>query len=401
MCRFDVAERLVYNTTTGRNQFILRNSVPGYILALKDLLSSFISVTSLLFFFFQAEDGIRDKLVTGVQTCALPIWRFSRALQALGESERDLYPPELAERLKSARESPMVEGDDVTFIYRGDAKHVEVVGDFTGWSLSGLSLRDVPGANLKFIRLKFPKGARLEYKFIADGEWILDPLNPNKNNNGVGGLNSNFAMPDYRPTPYAAGRDDLRGRLERLVLPGDDKRKVQVYLPPGYAEGGARYPVLYMQDGTQFIELGRAAEVADRMISEGKLDPFIIVFIDPIERNKEYWANDQFADWMAQTLVPFVDSRFSTRDARHARALPAASLGGVISVWTALRHPDLSARVGGQSSALQIDADRVVTALAKLDDDARRKFPTRFYFDAGQFEPPIPDIGRRVNVMLR
>src|SRR3989441_8760985 len=25
-------------------------------------------------FFFQAEDGIRDKLVTGVQTCALPIW---------------------------------------------------------------------------------------------------------------------------------------------------------------------------------------------------------------------------------------------------------------------------------------------------------------------------------------
>src|ERR1022692_1531157 len=28
----------------------------------------------LLFFFFQAEDGIRDYKVTGVQTCALPIW---------------------------------------------------------------------------------------------------------------------------------------------------------------------------------------------------------------------------------------------------------------------------------------------------------------------------------------
>src|SRR5438105_8682796 len=27
------------------------------------------------FFFFQAEDGIRDPLVTGVQTCALPIWK--------------------------------------------------------------------------------------------------------------------------------------------------------------------------------------------------------------------------------------------------------------------------------------------------------------------------------------
>src|ERR1022692_2313909 len=28
----------------------------------------------VLFFFFQAEDGIRDYKVTGVQTCALPIW---------------------------------------------------------------------------------------------------------------------------------------------------------------------------------------------------------------------------------------------------------------------------------------------------------------------------------------
>src|SRR5438105_8046723 len=35
----------------------------------------------LFFFFFQAEDGIRDPLVTGVQTCALPI--SSPALTAL------------------------------------------------------------------------------------------------------------------------------------------------------------------------------------------------------------------------------------------------------------------------------------------------------------------------------
>src|SRR2546421_1902616 len=28
------------------------------------------------FFFFQAEDGIRDLIVTGVQTCALPIYIF-------------------------------------------------------------------------------------------------------------------------------------------------------------------------------------------------------------------------------------------------------------------------------------------------------------------------------------
>src|SRR5687767_15825965 len=35
------------------------------------------------FFFFQAEDGIRDKLVTGVQTCALPICKgFAHTMAA-------------------------------------------------------------------------------------------------------------------------------------------------------------------------------------------------------------------------------------------------------------------------------------------------------------------------------
>src|SRR2546421_9532318 len=40
-----------------------------------------LTMVSLFFFFFQAEDGIRDLIVTGVQTCALPIYlgeRFGR-----------------------------------------------------------------------------------------------------------------------------------------------------------------------------------------------------------------------------------------------------------------------------------------------------------------------------------
>src|SRR3989441_654142 len=46
------------------------------------------------FFFFQAEDGIRDKLVTGVQTCALPIWKANGDAGAGGATRRgaDLDP---------------------------------------------------------------------------------------------------------------------------------------------------------------------------------------------------------------------------------------------------------------------------------------------------------------------
>ena len=322
--------------------------------------------------------------------------------EELEKAQRDLYPLDMAERLKSAQTAPLIEGDAVTFIYRGNAKRVEVVGDFTGWAPAGLVLRDVPNTNkLKFIRLKFPASARLEYKLIADGEWLLDPLNPNRNDNGVGGFNSNFAGPAYRPTAFAAGRSELRGRLERLELPGGDKHKVQVYLPSGYARGRVRYPVLYMQDGTQAVELARAAETADRMVTEGKVEPFIIVFIDPLDRMKEYWADDVFADWMARTLVPLVDTRYRTRATRDARALSGASLGGVISVWTALRHPETFSRIAGLSTSFQIDEERLLAALARLDDAERLRHPLRFYLDAGRYEQIILDNARRANLLLR
>src|SRR5260221_7958908 len=41
-------------------------------------------IMNIRFFFFQAEDGIRDHCVTGVQTCALPIFFEAIALAAAG-----------------------------------------------------------------------------------------------------------------------------------------------------------------------------------------------------------------------------------------------------------------------------------------------------------------------------
>src|SRR2546423_4756097 len=60
---------------------------------------SFVS----FFFFFQAEDGIRDKLVTGVQTCALPISarRLARTVRA-GRVDRLPVPPRLARPARGA-----------------------------------------------------------------------------------------------------------------------------------------------------------------------------------------------------------------------------------------------------------------------------------------------------------
>jgi glucoamylase len=311
--------------------------------------------------------------------------------------------PALAERLRKAERSPIVEDEQATFVYRGKAKRVEAVGDFTSWRPRRLTLRELPGTDVKYLTMKFPRDARVEYKFIADGEWTTDALNEAKLDNGVGGFNNFFTMPAYRPSALADDNWTLRGTIERLDAPTaaleGGKRKLQVYLPPAYASGaGERYPVLYMQDGSEYVTRARAAVVADRLIAGGRVAPFIIVFVDPVDRFKEYWASDRFADFMATELVPFVDARYRTRRARDGRALMGASLGGVISVWTAIRHPDTFARVAGQSTAFQIDDERVVSALAALETMGQAR-PLKFYFDVGLLEP-IWKVNRRVRVLL-
>jgi enterochelin esterase family protein len=306
------------------------------------------------------------------------------------------------ERLRKAERSPLVEDGQATFIYRGAAKRVELVGDFTSWRRRGMLLEEVAGTDMKYLTMKFASDARVEYKFIADDQWINDPLSERKLDNGVGGFNNFFTMPAYRPSAFAEAKWDLRGTIEKLDAPTalleGGKRKLQVYLPPSYARGNERFPVLYLQDGSEYVTRARAAVVADQLIAEGRVRPFIIVFVDPSDRFKEYWASDKFAAFMATELVPLIDARYRTRAVREGRALMGASLGGVISVWTALKYTDVFARVAGQSTAFQIDDERVVTTLAALGEMPRAR-PVKFYFDVGLLEP-IWKVNRRVRVML-
>src|SRR2546430_3874248 len=44
------------------------------------------------FFFFQAEDGIRDLTVTGVQTCALPISQLAALVLTVGQQDHGFAP---------------------------------------------------------------------------------------------------------------------------------------------------------------------------------------------------------------------------------------------------------------------------------------------------------------------
>ena len=59
--------RVLYSTYVAKHSFHGRILIVG----VRSLINALFS-----FFFFQAEDGIRDLIVTGVQTCALPIFQL-------------------------------------------------------------------------------------------------------------------------------------------------------------------------------------------------------------------------------------------------------------------------------------------------------------------------------------
>src|SRR6266478_7872472 len=65
----------------------------------------YAEVGGMIFFFFQAEDGIRDLTVTGVQTCALPIL-LRRPVNVVFEVEGDGRDEQPATREAAVAEAP-------------------------------------------------------------------------------------------------------------------------------------------------------------------------------------------------------------------------------------------------------------------------------------------------------
>src|SRR2546430_4708061 len=82
MVVFFIAWRCIYVST--QLLMLLLFVVRFSLMATLNFLSVLFAVCCYLFFFFQAEDGIRDLTVTGVQTCALPIFASAIASAIMG-----------------------------------------------------------------------------------------------------------------------------------------------------------------------------------------------------------------------------------------------------------------------------------------------------------------------------
>jgi predicted alpha/beta superfamily hydrolase len=141
-------------------------------------------------------------------------------------------------------------------------------------------------------------------------------------------------------------------------------REITVYLPAGYDEHEeARYPVLYMQDGQNLFDPHRAyvpgnhwrlQEAADAAIGERTARPMIIVGVDhagparvdeytPV-RDRKHSGGGRAADYarfLIEELKPAIDARFRTLPDAENTAVGGSSLGGLVSLYLALKHPDV------------------------------------------------------------
>ena len=145
-----------------------------------------------------------------------------------------------------------------------------------------------------------------------------------------------------------------------------NERTVRVLYPEN---SSIRYPVLYVHDGLAAFRRDTPASWEcfsfDEALEKIHQD-LIIVAIEakePLIRTREYspfpWVGeankylhsgeeegDLYLEWLLQDLKPFIDSHYQTLTDRSHTFMFGTSLGGLISVYAASKHPETFSKIG-------------------------------------------------------
>jgi enterochelin esterase-like enzyme len=153
--------------------------------------------------------------------------------------------------------------------------------------------------------------------------------------------------------PYAGAQESRvyeTRTLKSEILKMD--RNYAIYLPPGYEEGDASYPVLYLLHGsgdnhTGWVQFGQVRHIADRAIAEGQACPMIVVMPDGDTKVKGYFnqpdGSFDYEDFFFNELIPHIEKTYRVRSERRYRAISGLSMGGGGTVFYALHRPDVFA----------------------------------------------------------
>ena len=199
-------------------------------------------------------------------------------------------------------------------------------------------------------------------------------------------------------------------------------RRVWVYLPPQYArEPERRFPVLYMHDGQNIFDGATAFlagkewevdETVERLAGEGRIEPLVVVAVDNggERRLVEYTPTrdrrapdgggaDAYGRMLVEELKPWVDRTYRTRPERETTGIGGSSLGGLVSLYLGLKHPEVFGRIAALSTSAWWD-DRFI---ARFVDALPAKPETRLWTDIGTREDrsAVPDARALRDALVR
>ncbi|MDJ0523065.1 MAG: alpha/beta hydrolase-fold protein [Planctomycetota bacterium] len=143
--------------------------------------------------------------------------------------------------------------------------------------------------------------------------------------------------------------------LEGNQLGDPSRRRVPVYLPPGYDEEDRDYPVLYALagftgSGLSFLNYDWYQESLparlDRLIEDASMPPVAVVMVDGMTRvgGNQYIdspAVGRYASHIVKELVPWAEQTFRLKPGRDHRGVFGKSSGGYGSLMMAIEHSDV------------------------------------------------------------
>lgn len=133
----------------------------------------------------------------------------------------------------------------------------------------------------------------------------------------------------------------------------------RVYVPAGIKDL-SNLPTLYVTDGQSYISSGLMPKVLDRQIAKEKIEPIIVVFVDPRDpdklrvnrRNRQFFCNADYVDFFRQELVPTISANYPVSGKRKDRVILGLSFGGLNAACFGMLADDVFAGVAMQSPAL-------------------------------------------------
>lgn len=285
--------------------------------------------------------------------------------QAPGQAAHTVVSPEL-----------QPDGRVVFRLFAPEATSVAVTGDWPGGieSTTTPMVKDDKGiwsATVGPLKPEF-----WIYTFTVNGVTMLDPRNVMTRRN-TSRIENTLLVPgpesaDYMVNTVPHGTVSLQWYPSPTVAA---TRRAYVYTPPGYEGGTRRYPVLYLLHGGSGDEdawssCGRATQILDNLIAQGKAAPMIVVMPNAnttriaspdfvpappsLPANRDPGRFPKFPESLVKDLVPFIDKTYRTLADRDHRAIAGLSVGGAQTMYAAFNHLDLFAWVAAFSGGYPV-----------------------------------------------